>query len=115
MSAKVRKIIGILDKLRVKYLFSAALILLFAQLVFGASAPRSVFAAAAPDSTRTPTDTLQWQLPVARTITSQFGHRVDPITGKISSHTSTDIACAEGTLILAAADGTVTVDNVLDS
>ncbi len=68
-----------------------------------------------PDSTRTPTDTLQWQLPVARTITSQFGHRVDPITGKISSHTSTDIACAEGTLILAAADGTVTVDNVLDS
>ena len=49
MSAKVRKIIGILDKLRVKYLFSAALILLFAQLVFGASAPRSVFAAAAPD------------------------------------------------------------------
>ena len=53
MSAKVRKIIGILDKLRVKYLFSAALILLFAQLVFGASAPRSVFAAAAPDSTRT--------------------------------------------------------------
>ena len=68
-----------------------------------------------PDSTRTPTDTLQWPLPVARTITSQFGHRVDPITGEISSHTSTDIACAEGTLILAAADGTVTVDNVLDS
>ena len=39
----------------------------------------------------------------------------DPITGEISSHTSTDIACAECTLILAAADGTVTVDNVLDS
>ena len=87
----------------------------FAQLVFGASAPRSMFAAAAPDSTRTPTDTLQWPLLVARTITSQFGHRVDPITGEISSHTSTDIACAEGTLILAAADGIVTVDNVLDS
>ena len=68
-----------------------------------------------PDNTRTPTDTLQWPLPVARTITSQFGHRVDPITGKISSHTSTDIACAEGTLILDAADGTVTVANVLDS
>ena len=68
-----------------------------------------------PDGTRAPTDTLQWPLPVAGTITSQFGHRVDPITGEVSSHTGTDIACAEGTPILAAADGTVTVANSLDS
>ena len=68
-----------------------------------------------PDSTRTPTGALQWPLPVAGTITSQFGHRVDPITGEVSSHTGTDIACAEGTPILAAADGTVTVANGLDS
>ena len=68
-----------------------------------------------PDSTRTPTGTLQWPLTVAGTITSQFGHRVDPITGEVSSHTGTDIACAEGTPILAAADGTVTVANGLDS
>ena len=68
-----------------------------------------------PDSTRTPTGPLQWPLPVAGTITSQFGHRVDPITGEVSSHTGTDIACAEGTPILAAADGTVTVANSLDS
>ena len=68
-----------------------------------------------PDSTRAPTGTLQWPLPVAGTITSQFGHRVDPITGEASSHTGTDIACAEGTPILAAADGTVTVANGLDS
>ena len=68
-----------------------------------------------PDSTRTPTGTLQWPLPVAGTITSQFGYRVDPITGNLSSHTGTDIACAEGTPILAAADGTVTVANGLDS
>lgn len=68
-----------------------------------------------PDNTRTPTGTLQWPLPVAGTITSQFGHRVDPITGEVSSHTGTDIACAEGTPILAAADGTVTVANGLDS
>jgi len=68
-----------------------------------------------PDSTRTPTGTLQWPLPVAGTIASQFGHRVDPITGEVSSHTGTDIACAEGTPILAAADGTVTVANGLDS
>ena len=68
-----------------------------------------------PDSTRTPTGTLQWPLPIAGTITSQFGHRVDPITGEVSSHTGTDIACAEGTPILAAADGIVTVANGLDS
>lgn len=68
-----------------------------------------------PDGTRAPTGTLQWPLPVAGTITSQFGHRVDPITGEVSSHTGTDIACAEGTPILAAADGTVTVANGLDS
>ena len=68
-----------------------------------------------PDSTRTPTGTLQWPLPVAGAITSQFGHRVDPITGEVSSHTGTDIACAEGTPILADADGTVTVANGLDS
>lgn len=48
-----------------------------------------------PDSTRTPTGNLQWPLPVAGTITSQFGHRVDPLTGEASSHTGTDIACAE--------------------
>ena len=47
-----------------------------------------------PDSTRIPTGTLQWPLPVAGTITSQFGHRVDPITGEISSHNGTNIACA---------------------
>ena len=69
----------------------------------------------APDGTRVPTGTLQWPLPVAGTITSQFGHRVDPITGEVSSHTGTDIACAEGTPILAAADGTVIVANGLDS
>ena len=68
-----------------------------------------------PDGTRAPTSTLQWPLPVAGTITSQFGHRVDPITGEVSSHTGTDIACAEGTPILAAADGVVTVANGLDS
>ena len=68
-----------------------------------------------PDGTRAPTGTLQWSLPVAGTITSQFGHRVDPITGEVSFHTGTDIACAEGTPILAAADGVVTVANGLDS
>ena len=58
---------------------------------------------------------LQWPMPVAGTITSPQGYRTDPITGEISYHSGTDIAVPEGTPILAAADGTVTVANALDS
>ena len=58
---------------------------------------------------------LQWPLPVAGTITSPQGYRTDPITGEISYHSGTDITVPEGTPILAAADGTVTVANALDS
>ena len=58
---------------------------------------------------------LQWPLPVAGTVTSPQGYRTDPITGKISYHSGTDIAVPEGTPILAAADGTVTIANGLDS
>lgn len=48
---------------------------------------------------------LQWPLPVAGTITSPQGYRTDPLTGKTSYHSGTDIAVPEGTPILAAADG----------
>ena len=58
---------------------------------------------------------LQWPLPVAGTITSPQGYRTDPITGETSYHSGTDIAVPVGTPILAAADGTVTVANALDS
>ena len=58
---------------------------------------------------------LQWPLPVAGTITSPQGYRTDPITGETSYHSGTDIAVPEGTPILAAADGTVTVANARDS
>ena len=58
---------------------------------------------------------LQWPLPVAGTITSPQGYRTDPITGETSYHSGTDIALPEGTPILAAADGTVTIANALDS
>ena len=58
---------------------------------------------------------LQWPLPVAGTITSPQGYRTDPITGETSYHSGTDIAVPEGTPILSAADGTVTIANALDS
>lgn len=41
--------------------------------------------------------------------TSKFGMRVHPITGERKMHTGTDFAAPDGTPILAAADGTVTV------
>ncbi len=70
----------------------------------------------APGSDATLADgALQWPLPVAGTITSPQGYRTDPITGEISYHSGTDIAVPEGTPILAAADGTVTIANALDS
>ena len=70
----------------------------------------------APGSDTTLADgALQWPLPVAGTITSPQGYRTDPITGETSYHSGTDIAVPEGTLILAAADGTVTIANALDS
>lgn len=58
---------------------------------------------------------LQWPLPVEGTITSPQGYRQDPITGEISYHSGTDIAVPEGTPILAAAAGTVTIANATDS
>lgn len=58
---------------------------------------------------------LQWPLPVAGTITSPQGYRIDPITGEVSYHSGTDIAVPEGTPILAAADGAVTIANATDS
>lgn len=58
---------------------------------------------------------LQWALPIAESITSPFGHRNDPISGESSYHSGTDISAPEGTHILAAAAGTVTIANATDS
>ena len=62
-----------------------------------------------------PTGSLQWPLTITGTITSQFGYRTDPISGETSYHSGTDIAAPAGSPILAAASGTVTVANALDS
>ncbi len=42
-------------------------------------------------------------------VTDGFGPRIDPISGEQSTHYGLDLGAADGTLILAAADGIVTV------
>jgi murein DD-endopeptidase MepM/ murein hydrolase activator NlpD len=56
-----------------------------------------------------------WPLPINGTITSGFGYRSDPFTGENVFHGGLDIAAAEGTPIVAADDGIVTVANGVDS
>ena len=68
-----------------------------------------------PAGGRQPTGSLQWPLTITGTITSRFGYRSDPITGGTSYHSGTDIAAPEGSPILAATSGTVTIANALDS
>ena len=60
------------------------------------------------------TGIFAWPLPQSFTITSPFGYRQDPFTGEWSYHNGTDIAAPQGTPILAAADGTVTIANGTD-
>lgn len=50
----------------------------------------------------------RWPLPASNMrLTSAFGYRVDPITGKASSHTGIDIAASSGTTITACKGGQV--------
>lgn len=67
-----------------------------------------------PDTDWVGTGIFAWPLPQSFTITSNFGYRKDPFTGEWSYHNGTDIAAPQGTPILAAADGNVTVANGTD-
>lgn len=69
----------------------------------------AMFAKETPDE---PAYTGTFAFPLPRgvyTITSYYGNRKDPFTGKISYHNGYDLACAKGTEIYAADDGTVVI------
>ena len=70
-----------------------------------AGAGGEVVQVAGPESSRVvfPVPEGTWVL------TSEYGPRVHPITGEDSFHTGTDFAAPDGTPLLAAADGAVTV------
>ena len=67
-----------------------------------------------PDTDWVPIGALAWPLPQTFSISSPFGYREDPFTGEIDYHNGTDIAAPNGTQILAAAAGTVTIANGID-
>ncbi len=50
---------------------------------------------------------FRWPLSIRGTITSRFGYRINPKTGKPEGHIGLDIAAPKGTPIVAAASGTV--------
>lgn len=68
-----------------------------------------------PDTDWVSVGALAWPLPQTFAVTSHFGYREDPFTGKTDYHNGTDIAAPAGTPILAAAAGTVTIANGIDS
>lgn len=68
-----------------------------------------------PDTDWVPIGVLAWPLPQTFSISSPFGYREDPFTGELEYHNGTDIAAPNGTQILAAAAGTVTIANGIDS
>ena len=57
------------------------------------------------------TGSWYWPLPNQYKISSLFGSRADPITGRADNHTGTDIPAPRGTPIYAAKDGVVTTVN----
>ncbi|RKD21822.1 hypothetical protein BEP19_14510 [Ammoniphilus oxalaticus] len=50
-----------------------------------------------------------WPVPSSNRITSNFGYRTDPFTGRKTGHDGIDIGAPQGTTIVAAADGVVVV------
>lgn len=54
-----------------------------------------------------------WPIPGYSTITSPFGRRVSPTAGASNFHKGIDIGAPEGTVLIAAVDGTITYTDFL--
>lgn len=67
------------------------------------------------DGTHVPKGIFGWPLADNYRISSRFGYRTDPITGKTKYHSGVDFAAPGGAPILASADGTVIKANSTDS
>ena len=67
-----------------------------------------------PDGTVRALGMIGWPLSGTSTLTSGYGYRSDPFTGEQSFHGGIDLACPEGTPVLAAADGIVSYVNASD-
>lgn len=53
---------------------------------------------------------LEFEFPLAGTdyrVSDRYGERLDPFTGKMAFHAGIDLACKQGTAVLAAEDGVV--------
>jgi len=60
-----------------------------------------------PGYTYTGSGIFTWPLSISGTLTSNYGYRIHPISGKRKMHTGLDIAAPAGTPVLAAESGTV--------
>lgn len=60
-----------------------------------------------PGYTYTGSGVFTWPLSISGTLTSDYGYRIHPISGKRKMHTGIDLAAPAGTPILAAESGTV--------
>lgn len=67
----------------------------------------SSLSVADPGYTYTGSGVFTWPLSIKGTLTSNFGYRIHPISGRRKMHTGIDIAAPAGTPILAAESGTV--------
>ena len=54
---------------------------------------------------------LSWPTPTCTTITSTYGNRESPTAGASTDHRAIDIGCEQGSNVVAAADGVVTVSD----
>lgn len=75
----------------------------------------STLSADDPGYTYTGSGVFTWPLSISGTLTSNYGYRIHPISGKRKMHTGLDLAAPAGTPVLAAESGTVIAVKILST